>query len=346
MNVAIIGAGVLGRLLALQLIENNCTVTIFDKDELNAPNNAASTSAGMLCPLGEIIHAPPVVAEKGWWSLERWPSILQKLTGMDEEKESVFFQQEGSLALAFPQDKACFQQLQQDMNLKVKDADAVAWLNKSELTSLEPSLQTFTQGVHLKSEGQLCNRTFLRVSARVLKERCEVKEKKEITEQEIEDLQNTFDFVFDCRGSGAIEKPLYESQQPLRGVRGEVARVYCPEVSLSRPLRIIHPRNSIYIVPKPNHEFVIGATEVETHSEHPITVRSTLELLSTLYSVHPGFAEAQVLETNVGIRTAYADNIPTVSQHGNLITMNGCYRHGWLVGPAVVQDALELLEAA
>ena len=50
----------------------------------------------------------------------------------------------------------------------------------------------------------------------------------------------------------------------LRPVRGEVIRVYAPEVEFSLPVRLMHPRYKLYIAPKINHEYVIGATEIES----------------------------------------------------------------------------------
>ena len=347
MKVAIIGAGVLGRLLSVQLIEQGHDISIYEKDALEAPDNAAYTSAGMLCPLGEIIHAPKVVLEKGWWSLERWQDRLLTIQRLDPEHQEIFFQHEGSLAVAFAQDKSCYAQLQQDFDLKASQyRDDVIDMTADQLHALEPALHQFDRGFHLRTEGQLCNRSFLEATSRILRKHVTVHDQHPVSENDMASLQASHDWVVDCRGSGAIEQPLHSDAKALRGVRGEVLRVYCPDVTLSRPLRVMHPRNSIYIVPKPNNEFIVGATEIESHSEHPITVKSSLELLSTLYCVHPAFAEAQVLETRVGIRTAYADNIPTVTQFDNLVIANGCYRHGWLVGPAIVNDIEQAMGSA
>jgi glycine oxidase len=348
MNVAIVGAGAVGRMVALRLLAKNKDVTIFDRNPLAQPNNAAHASAGMLCPLGEIIHAPQQVLDMGLWSLDRWPSLLKTLKQLDPKGEDVFYQANGSLALAFPQDEQCYKQLQQDLTLKAEQhQDAIAWLNKAELAKLEPSLAQFNKAAWLKTEAQLCNRSFLNATTRVLETQTAVHTGIELDETTLQDLSQQYDWVIDCRGSGAIGKVTHLMEDTtLRGIRGEVLRVQCPEVTLSRPVRVMHPRNSIYIVPKPNNEFVVGATEIESHAEHPITLRSCLELMSTLYAIHPGFAEAQVLETSVGIRTAFSDNIPKVQQQGNVLSANGLYRHGWLVGPAIVNTLMTLMQEA
>ncbi len=348
MNIAIVGAGVLGRLLALTLIEQKHQITVIDKQPLHDPSNAAYVSAGMLCPLGEIIHAPAAVVTMGLESLKVWPDILSQLQALDTDNESVFFAQQGSLALSFPADASSFAQLKQDLEHKMgEQRHQVETLNRQQLLDLEPALNKFSDAVLLGNEGQLCNRSFLRSSTRVIGKYAATELANIETTADWQSLCNRYDWVLDCRGSGAIANTTSPTDMTqLRGLRGEVIRVRCTEVQLSRPVRVVHPRASIYIVPKPNHEFVIGATEIESHSEHPITVRSTLELLSTLYAVNSGFAEAVVLETNVGIRAAFDDHQPRVERQGNLISANGLYRHGWLVGPALAQQVLNLMQEA
>jgi glycine oxidase len=130
----------------------------------------------------------------------------------------------------------------------------------------------------------------------------------------------------------------------LRGVRGEVIRVHAPEVSLSRPTRLVHPRYPIYIAPKPEHLFVIGATEIESDDMSNASVRSTLELLSAAYSVHSGFAEARIVEIAAQCRPTLPDNLPAVRLPApGVMQINGLYRHGFMIAPALLDIALELL---
>jgi glycine oxidase len=339
MNIAIIGAGVLGRLLALTLIEQKHEVTMISNRPLQSSQSAAFASAAMLCPLGEIIHAPTEVVNMGSESLGLWPKILDSLQTLDPVHESTFFQRNGSLAICFPADSSSYAQLRQDLTRKARDQlDNVQTLDRTQLLAKEPALNNFNQGIFLASEGQLCNRTFLRSSSRVIAQNARLVEPTTVDTNMLSNIAKKHDWVIDCRGAGAIsDEAIQKPGTGLRGVRGEVIRVHCDNVQLTHPIRVIHPRTSIYIVPKPNHIFVIGATEIESHSEHPITLRSTLELLNTAYAVNSSFAEATVLETNVGIRAAYDDHRPKIKQKNNIVTVNGLYRHGWLVGPALVQ---------
>ena len=133
--------------------------------------------------------------------------------------------------------------------------------------------------------------------------------------------------VLDCRGLGAKGQ-----WSALRGVRGEVVRIHAPDVTLQRPTRLVHPRYPIYIAPKEDHLFVIGATEIESDDRSPASVRSTLELLSAAYAVHPGFGEGRILELATQCRPTLPDNLPAIRQtRPGVLEINGLYRHGFML---------------
>ena len=127
-------------------------------------------------------------------------------------------------------------------------------------------------------------------------------------------------------------------------MRGEVVRLYAPDVTLQRPTRLVHPRYPIYLAPKQDHVFVIGATEIESDDLSPASVRSTLELLSAAYAVHPGFAEARILEIRTQCRPTLPDNLPAIRQpQPRVLEVNGMYRHGFMISPAMLDVTLEIL---
>jgi glycine oxidase len=151
------------------------------------------------------------------------------------------------------------------------------------------------------------------------------------------DTQHHFDHVFDVRGVGA--KPAL----PVRGVRGEVFWLHAPGVALHRPVRLLHPRHSIYMVPRPGDIVVVGASEIESEDRSPVSLRSTLELLSAAHSAIPALAEARVMHTETNLRPALPDNLPLVRHTVGKTEINGLYRHGWLIAPALVEQALQEL---
>ncbi|MFP3364688.1 FAD-dependent oxidoreductase [Pseudoalteromonas sp. SIMBA_148] len=330
-NIAVVGFGLAGRLAALELSKLH-HVTVFEADDEQTPNSAGKVAAAMLAPLAESVLCEADLALMGLDSMKRWPEIVSELEG------DVFFQQQGTLVVAHQQDKGDLQSFTQ--RIKPIAGQSAQVLNAQQIAQLEPELANrFNQGLFLPCEGQIDNQAFYKASFTMLNKRkvkCVFNQRVTIKNGEINN--RPFDYIIDCRGLGA------KSDKPLRGVRGEVARLYAPEVSLTRPVRLMHPRYPIYIAPKPNHEYVIGATEIESQDSGAATVRSTLELLSAAYTVHSGFAEARLLNIQAGLRPAFSDNRPEVSQVGNVISINGLYRHGYMLAPALVAQVVSRIE--
>ena len=330
-NIAVVGFGLAGRLAALELSKLH-HVTVFEADDEQTPNSAGKVAAAMLAPLAESVLCEADLALMGLDSMKRWPEIVSELEG------DVFFQQQGTLVVAHQQDKGDLQSFTQ--RIKPIAGHSAQALNAQQIAQLEPELANrFNQGLFLPCEGQIDNQAFYKASFTMLNKRkvkCVFNQRVTIKNGEINN--RPFDYIIDCRGLGA------KSDKPLRGVRGEVARLYAPEVNLTRPVRLMHPRYPIYIAPKPNHEYVIGATEIESQDSGAATVRSTLELLSAAYTVHSGFAEARLLNIQTGLRPAFSDNRPEVSQVGNVISINGLYRHGYMLAPALVAQVVSRIK--
>ncbi len=151
------------------------------------------------------------------------------------------------------------------------------------------------------------------------------------------DLRGEFDAVVDCRGYGA------RADLPdLRPVRGEMLLVRTREVKLGRPVRLLHPRIPLYITPRADGVFMIGATMIESGDTGRVSVRSAIELMSAAYALHPAFGEAEVLEMSAELRPSYPDNEPRIVEANGRIYVNGFYRHGYLLAPHFAVQTAEL----
>jgi glycine oxidase len=335
----VLGAGLMGRLLAWQLARAGHAVTVYEAGSADAQGSPARIAAAMLAPLAESAITEPSVVEMGRYSLQRWPALLAQLS------QPVFFQQDGTLIVWHRQDAAEAQRfagLLQATNEAVPTLPKLQALDAAGVQQLEPSLENrFARGLYLPGEGQLDNRQLLAALLHELQAlRVELHWNSPRAPQDFQPgTLGQSDWVFDCRGLGAQAQ-----WEQLRGIRGEVARLHAPDVTLSRPTRLIHPRYPIYIAPKQDHVFVIGATEIESNDLSPPSVRSTLELLSAAYAVHPGFAEARILEIATQCRPTLPDNLPAIRRLGaRTLQVNGLYRHGFMISPAVLDAVLELV---
>jgi glycine oxidase len=344
MHIGIAGAGLVGRLLAWRLLRAGHAVTLIDQDDGSGQQAAGFIAAAMLAPFSEAVGTGHALLEPGLQSIALWQRWLQEL--QQDSGHAVPWQQRGSVVVAHPMDRGELRWFQERLQaLAHSEASDCETLDRAALLALEPDLSAFEEGLYLPREGCLDNRALFNALAHAITQRggtwlkgnsiVEVSNGRIVTTQGCDE----FELVLDCRGVGA------KAQTPgLRGVRGELLWLHAPEVNLSRPVRLMHPRYQLYIAPRPEHLYVIGATELESESMAPVTVRSQLELLSALYSVHGGFAEASVLEARSHCRPAFADNLPQISAAPGLLRVNGLYRHGYLLGPLLVESVLAVLE--
>lgn len=336
----ILGGGLMGRLLAHSLARRGLRVEVFEAQGPEAEGSAARVAAAMLAPLAESAITELSVVRMGQHSLSRWPQLLAELPASEAP---VFFQREGTLIVWHRQDAAearRFEGLLQRTQQALPTLPAARTVSGAQLGELEPALaQRFGQGLYLPGEGQLDNRQLLMAL------------KQSLASQGVTvhwhhplDLAQvpSADWVFDCRGLGSRAEGA-----PLRGVRGEVVRVHAPGVKLIRPTRLVHPRYPLYIAPKPNDMYVIGATEIESEDLSPMSVRSAMELLSAAYTVHPGFGEARIVELCTQARPTLPDNLPSLRVLGpRTVQINGLYRHGFMIAPALLDATLAWMDGA
>jgi len=346
-RVGIAGAGLLGRLLAWKLVKQGCEVTLFDASKLfdqdRIPSlTAAYTAAGMIAPLSEAVATEKLIFDLGRESLALWPRWLAALTA--ETGQTINYEHNGSLVIAHPQDHAELVQFQCDLNRTLGAQAQAEQLDRAGVHSLEPDLADhFHNGLLLPEEAHIDNYHLMDL----LLQRClqlgvqvhdESKVNVDTRRIYSDNAEHHFDLVLDCRGAGA------KAQWPqVRGVRGEVLTVQTRDVQLSRPVRLMHPRYQLYVVPKPDNFFVIGATQIESEDRSPMTVQSIMELSSALYTISPAFAEARISDLSVNLRPSLTDNRPRIEATDGLIKINGLFRHGYLLAPVVIETLLQWL---
>ncbi len=344
MRIGIAGAGLIGRLLAWQLARRGHAVVLFEQDADGAHSSAAWVAASMLAPWSEAVAAEPDVLVPGIRALSQWPQLLEDLRS--DGGTALALHSGGTLVLAHRGDSALLGEFESRLQRLSTPGNATV-LDSEGIAALEPELGgRFTRGLHLPEESALDYRALLDALASVLDARVCWRRGITVTGVAPHSISSAggdevFDLVVDCRGFGA------RHQLPaLRGVRGEVLWIRAPEVGLTRALRLMHPRYQLYISPRADHHYVVGATQIESESEAPLTVRSGLELLSALYTVHRGFAEAHIVESHARCRPAFPDNLPRVDTCEGMVSVNGLYRHGFLLAPVVLEQALAAIAGA
>lgn len=315
-------------------------VTLFNA----SPNGAACISdiaAAMVAIYSEAIEAQPQIAAWGKNASDQWAAILNTLR--QQTDTDIWHCTKGSLVVSHPEDEGDLNHFYQKLRHHFPHSPEIQWLDSMQLSQVEPMVaERFQRAILLPNESCLDNRSLLAALITAIKKlggiwRTNTPIRSVLAGTLIGDARpHQFDLAVDCRGFGAREQ-----EAELRGVRGEIIRVHAPEVNISRPLRLMHPRFQLYIAPHPHAVYAVGATEIESDDSGAITVRSCLELLSALYTIHPAFAEARVIETASGCRPAYPDNVPRIRQEDGKISVNGLYRHGYLLAPTLVDKILK-----
>jgi len=309
--VSIIGAGIAGAWHALLFAQAGHAVTVHERSDAGMTESTSHFAGGMLAPWCEAEASEPVIGRLGMRSLDLWRQHFP---------QTPF---NGSLVVAHARDRADFERFAK-LTTNHRRLDARA------LTELEPALEgRFRDALFYPDEGHVEPRRVLpELHARIAQAGGTIEFNSDV------DAGDLGGIVIDCRGLAARD-----TQADLRGVKGEMIVVETPEVALSRPVRLIHPRFPLYVIPRGDGRFMLGATSIESE-DTGVSVRSALELLGAAYAVHPAFAEARIVEFGSGLRPAFPDNLPRISIEQERIAVNGLYRHGFLLAPALAELTL------
>jgi len=309
--VSIIGAGIAGAWQALLFAQAGHAVTLHERSDAAMTESTSHWAGGMLAPWCEAETSEPVITRLGVRSLTLW---------REQFPQTPF---NGSLVVAHARDRADFERF-------AKLTTGHKRLDARGLSELEPSLEgRFRDGLFYADEGHVEPRLVLpQLHARIAAAGGRIEFNSDTDAKDLDGI------VIDCRGLAARD-----TQPELRGVKGEMIIVETSEVELSRPIRLIHPRWPLYVIPRGDGRFMLGATSIEAE-DFGVSVRSALELLGAAYAVHPAFAEARIVEFGSGLRPAFPDNLPRIAIDNDRIAVNGLYRHGFLLAPALAELTL------
>jgi len=308
--ITILGAGVMGLCIATELAARGTLPRIIDPAGKPGAQACSWRAGGMLAPYCEAESAEPAVLRlgldaAGWWQAQGAEVIRR-----------------GTLVLAPSRDRA-------ELDRFARLTQAHQPVSAEEIAALEPELSgRFPRGLHFATEAHLNPRAALLA----------LRDRLETQGVAIETEGTPAGLIVDARGLAARDQ-----LSDLRGVRGEMLVIRCPEVTLTRTIRLLHPRIPLYLVPRGEGVYMIGATMLETGGKYRVTARSAVEMLSAAYALHPGFAEAEILELGSDARPAFPDNLPRLRRRGGTLYANGLYRHGYLLAPAVARMAADYL---
>lgn len=303
-EITVLGGGVAGLCVATELVDRGYEVTVIDPEYGPGEHGCSWWAGGMLAPdcEGEVAEEP--VVRYGREAAEWWQRAGVEVTF------------KGSLVVALDRDR-------RELDRFARRTERHEMLSSAGISALEPLLgNRCDRALHMVQEAHLDPRESLLHLKNALVERG--------TRFQAEGEQAGQ--VIDCRGLAAADE-----LSDLRGVKGEMVILRAPDITLSRPVRLLHPRFPLYIVPRGDGVFMLGATQIESEERNRATVRSVVELLNAAYALHPAFGEAELLEVGVDARPAFPDNLPRITRANDRLYVNGLFRHGYLMAPALAQ---------
>jgi glycine oxidase len=322
LTATIVGGGIFGLWQAYELSRRGHDVTLIEAMAEAETGGASRFAGAMLAPYCEAEGAEPIVQELGVRGLALWRAAVPGIV------------MRGSLVVAAPRDQG-------ELTRFARMTEAHRTVDGPALGELEPDLAArFGRGLLYADEGHMEPRRVLAFLVGEIRRFGGSLRFGTAVPSPVWRAGSDGGVVIDCRGLAARDDlPM------LRGVRGEMAVLRSREVTLTRPVRLLHPRFGLYVVPWSDHRYMVGATVIERDDAGPVTLRSALDLLGTAYALHPGFGEAEILELSAGVRPAFPDNVPKIIAKGRRLIVNGAFRHGYLLAPVMAEIAANHLES-
>ncbi len=318
-RIRVLGAGVAGLAAAFEFARAGCPVTIVERAP-EAGRGCSFYAGGMIAPWYEAEASEPVIAELGLEALRFWrEDVPVALTN-------------GNLLLAAARDLPELARFgRRASHFTTLDADGIA--------ALEPDLAgRFGRALYFPDEGHLDPRAAVGALLQRLEADPLVTFRFGTDAPDQDGAGPDADWIIDCRGLAARDH-----LSDLRGVKGEMLVLHTHDIAFARPVQLLHPRNPVYIVPRGDGRFMIGATMIENEERGRVRARAMLDLLGAAYTVHPAFGEAEVVEIGCDLRPAFPDNLPRIRRDGRRLFINGLFRHGFLLAPALASRARRMV---
>ncbi|MGW7685711.1 glycine oxidase ThiO [Kribbella sp. NPDC054772] len=348
-DVVVIGSGLIGLATAWRLAADGIQVTVCDPTPGTQTSNVA---AGMLAPVTEVEFGEDDLLALNLASVTAWPAFaaeLEQLTGLPAG-----LHQTGTLAVAYDVDDAAalrrLADYQRRLGLEVEE------LSGRDARRREPLLATGVSGaVWVPGDHSVDNRqavaTLLRAvdlsGVQLIRQRVtRVITSGTTATGVLLDNGDTVHagYVVAATGpwSSQLEGVPDELRPPVRPVKGEVLRLRVPEAyrpALRHTVRATARGFSVYLVPRPGGELVVGATTSELGYDTRVLAGGVFALLRDARTVLPISDELEFVEAIAGLRPATPDNAPILGPSGvdRLLWATGHYRNGVLLTPVTAQ---------
>lgn len=340
MRVIVVGAGIIGLSTAWYLRRLGTEVTIIDPAPAQGASHAA---AGMLAPAAEVVWGQTPLYPLMRASAQMYPQFSAEVASA--AGSDLGFSDAGTLVCAG--DRADLQALRELRDAQSRSGFATELITGSAARRVEPSLSPAVAGaVHIPGDHSIDPRRLTAALLTVLSSHSGGFIRRRAASL-IKDGDATIgvaladgrrleaDQVVICAGS-AVSAIVGAPQLPLREVWGDVLRLRAPAQAsplLSRTIRGLVNGRSVYLVPRPDGEIVLGASSREDGlSGTP--AGAIHRLLADGQRLVPGILDAEITDITTRARPGSPDDLPMIGRiDPGCIVSTGYFRHGILLAP-------------
>jgi thiazole synthase len=348
-DVLIIGGGVIGLAIAMELKLRGAKVTVLYRDFDRAATRAA---AGMLAPDAEKI-TNTAMQQLCWRSRSMyasWVEKIEQITGLDTGYWPC-----GILAPLLETEK---QKNQNSSPASHPSLDrsffpAAHWLDKEIIHQHQPGLgKEVIGGWWYPEDAQVDNRALARALQNAVKS-LGVELKEGITVTGLQQQQGQIAGIQTSAGvwraahyvlaAGAWTNQLFPL--PVHPKKGQILSVRVPEFLAELPLTRILYGNDIYLVPRRDRRIIIGATVEDVGFTPYNTPAGIQNLLQQAIRLYPQIQDYPLEEIWWGFRPATPDELPILgtSPCQNFTFATGHYRNGILLAPITAALIADLI---
>lgn len=308
-DVAVVGAGIIGLSIAWRCAQRGLTVSVHDEDL----GGASGVAAGMLAPVGESTFGHEHLTELLVRGAELWPGFaaeLGVLTGID-----IGYREEGTLTVALTADDLA--EAERLWAYQEKAGLPLTRLAAGALRDREPALSPrVRRGAYAPGDRQVDPRRTV-AALRTL-----------FPVTGLPPDGRTTVIAAGC-GTAAL------TGLPIRPVKGQILRLRGDARTLTHVLRGYADGRHVYVVPRADGEVVVGATE-EERADDAVTAGGVAGLLRAAIDMVPDLAEFELAEAAAGHRPGTPDNAPVIGRlagRPDVVVASGHHRHGVLLAP-------------
>ena len=328
-EIVIIGGGVIGLAIAVDLRLRGAAVTVLSRDFQQA---AAHAAAGMLAPQAEALTAP--LLDLGLQSLALYPDWISKLEGLSGK--SADYWACGILAPVYAP-------VQDASSISQPGFAAPRWLNQTAIHQAQPGLgDEVSGGWWFPEEGQVDNRSLMLV-LRLAAESLGVEVQEGVAVTDFQQRQGQIVGLKTTAGdrsaahyvlaTGAWSQALLPV--PVQPRKGQMLSVQVPQPAIELPLQRVLYGEETYIVPRRDGRIVIGATNEAVGFTPHNTPAGLQTLLNAAIRLYPALRDLPIQDCWWGFRPATPDELPILGDSlcENLTLAIGHYRNGILLAP-------------